>query len=353
MDFISKLKDLRTGQVFKLAGLALLIAVVLGVAVRLIVPAFNSVGRGGFGGMVAGLAPQSASKSMGLGMAEMDMAYADEAVGLSVRNVAGSNIAPSPEPPADGTVGSDAEDYEVTEYYGQVETRDLEGDCQQIKDLKGFDYVIFEHASEQDKRCYYRFKVAVANVDSVLAVINAMDPKELTKNTQTIKKLLEDYTSQQEILEKKLWNVEQTLEDAVASYDQITDVATDAADAESLAKIIESKLRILERLTNERININAQLERLARSKAEQLDRLEYTRFNLTIRENKFVDGEQIGDSWKAAVKQFVFDVNRIAQDVSIRLVAVILTILQWALYLLIAVVALKYGWQAAKWIWKK
>ena len=133
----------------------------------------------------------------------------------------------------------------------------------------------------------------------------------------------------------------------------MTALATRVQDVESLAKILDSKINIIERLTQERININAQLERLERSKAEQLDRLEYTYFSVNIFETKFVDGEALLDSWKESIKGFVRDVNSIAQDVTVNLVTLILRVLQLSLYLLIVLVVVKYGWKLVKYIWQK
>jgi len=120
-----------------------------------------------------------------------------------------------------------------------------------------------------------------------------------------------------------------------------------------LAKIIDSKIGIIERLTQERININAQLERLERSKAEQLDRLDYTYFNVYVLENKFIDGDNLKDSWKIAVKSFIRDVNGVIQDITINLVSLLFLILQYIIYLFIILIVVKYGWRLAKYIWRK
>jgi len=164
---------------------------------------------------------------------------------------------------------------------------------------------------------------------------------------------LDDYTSEEEILLKKLETVTATLESANNAYDSITILATRNQDAESLAKIIDSKLDVLERLTKERINITTQLDRLSRSKSQQLDKLDYVYFYVNIIENKFFDGDSIKNSWKIAVKDAIRDINRAIQDMTISLLALIFIIGQWIIYVLIIVVVAKYGWQAVRYIWKK
>jgi len=285
-------------------------------------------------------------------MKDMDYGESGGSVGLSLRNV----IAPEPSTaPMDGaiTIGDDAEDFEVTEYGVNIETHQLSDDCSKIANLKSREDVIFEKASEYEKNCNYSFKVKHDRVEEILLIIDELDPKEFNENTYTIKRLIDDYTSEVEILEKKMASIEETLDNAVNAYDNITDLATRIQDVESLAKIIDSKIRIIERLTQEKINVNAQLERINRSKAEQLDRLEYTHFNVRVIENKFIDGQNLKDSWKAAVKSFVRDINKVIQDITVNLISLLFLILQYIIYLFIILVIAKYSWKFAKKIWEK
>jgi hypothetical protein len=352
MDIFKKY-NIKPLSLLKIAGLALAAIVVLAVAIRLLAPAFNQLTGGR-------LATKSISQSaLGIGGAGLNYAApmaesADMGLGLSVRNVAtatDSSIIP-PTPTPGGTTGDDAEDYEVTSYQATIETRDLDDTCGSISALKAKDYVIFEQANEYDQSCRYVFKVKVDKADEVLSVIQDLDPRDLVKNTQTIKKLIEDFTSQLDILEKKSESIEETLDDALEAYDEISGLARRTGNADSLASVIDSKIKILERLTNERINVNAQIERLSRTKAQQLDRLKYTYFSVYVYETKFIDGEELADSWKAAVKEFVEDVNVVLQDISVRLVALLFLLLQYAIYLLLVVVIAKYGWKLVKKIWK-
>ncbi|MDX9893171.1 MAG: hypothetical protein RB292_02040 [Patescibacteria group bacterium] len=339
-------------NVLKITGLVLAAIILVVVAFRLIGSSFNVLLSN------SGLRNLVSQKSAGVGLMEesyydtSSMAYDKSAggtAGLSLRNVA------SPSVPSAGDIvaGNDAEEFEVTEYGATVETRRLADTCQKIVDLKSRSDVIFENANEYEKSCNYTFKVKRDSVSEIIGVIESLNPKELNQNTYTIKNLVEDYTGEVEILEKKMASIEETLANAVAAYDDITILATRTQDVESLAKIIDSKINIIERLTQERINVNAQLERLQRAKSEQLDRLDYTYFNVYIFENKFVDPQDLKDSWKNEIKSFVRDVNKVAQDITINLAVVLLWALQYVLYFFIALVIVKYGWQLAKYIWKR
>lgn len=338
--------DPKVQKALKLASIALGAIIVLAIVSSL------------FGGHLTPALRDGAYPTMavrGGGGVSYDMAvapsYAENAYGsgasLSARNIA-------PYPPTDGySMGNDAEWYEVTQYSATIESGDAKGTCAEVSALKGKTYVIFENSSSYDKGCSHVFKVEHAHVAEVLAALEALDPRDLSENVRTIKQTIDDYTSEEEILQGKLAAIDETLQSALKAYDAVTVVATRAGDAGALAKIIDSKLGAIERLTQERINIGAQLERLARAKDMEFDRLEYTYFHVSVYENSVIDGTTFKDSWKAAAQDFVRTVNRILQDVTIGVVALALLIVQYAIYALILVFVAKHGWRLVKAIWNK
>ncbi|MEA1962899.1 MAG: hypothetical protein U9M94_01520 [Patescibacteria group bacterium] len=339
MEFLNKY-NLKFSQILKIGGLAILGIIVLVFLFRVVGSSFSSLSRATLNSPKAGF-----DKGMPFGVESL-RSNADYAVSpqISARNIAQTQQQKS-------STGNTAEDYEITEYNSTIETRNLKNTCAQVSMLKAKSYVIFENSNQYDTGCNFYFKVEKNYQEEILGVIKALNPKTLTENTRSIKNAIDDYTQEEDILKKKKMTIENTLNDAINSYDEISRVATQARDAESLAKIIDSKIRIIERLSQERINISVQLDRISRSKAEQLDRLSYTYFNIRIYENKYVNIDDLKDSWKAAIKKFVRDINKIIQDVSINLLAVILMILQYALYILILIITAKYGWKIAKNIW--
>lgn len=346
MDF-SKLnfKSLSAG---KLAVFALIVLVVLSVVFRFVRSSISPLSMGESGVMNSMSAPSSYGYDGGVrsGKIAADM----EEVGipqLSARNVA------SPTPPmSGGTAGNQAEAFETKEYTGTIKTRSLDETCGTIAALKARTYVIFENATQSDEWCTYTFKVERSRLEEVLAVVKSLDPKDLSEHTYTIKRTIDDFTSEVEILEKKQATIEKTLEDATKAYEEITLLASRTQDVASLARIIESKLQIVERLTQERIQVSEQLDRLARGKADQLDRLEYTYFHLTVQEDRFVNEEQIKDSWKFAVREFVRNINGVAQDLTVGLVALLFFGVQWLIYFFLVLIIAKYVWKFAKALWK-
>lgn len=352
MKFLKKL-DLKAVQIFKILGLILGAGIVLIFLMNFVFAPLSDF-------MESGRYTSTPSKMQSFMAYEMDEAadfgegydgmQAESKMALGAR---GGGIAP-PSPPGEPapTTGDDAEDFEVTTYNTTIETRTLDETCQQFMDLKAKDYIIFENANEYDKGCNYTFKVVTKHTDEVLAVIEAMDPKNFSENTHTIKKVLEHYDSEADILIKKLESIEKTLEDAIKAYDDISVIATRNQDAESLAKIIDSKIRLIERLTQQRISTNERLDRIARAQAEQMDRLAYTFFNVTVTELKYVDFKSIKESWQRAIKNFVRDINTSIQDMTVYMVVFFFLIIQYAIYFFVLLFVAKYGWKWTRKIWK-
>lgn len=276
--------------------------------------------------------------------------YAEEAAYMPTLSV--RNTMYPPEPGNNYATGDDAEAYEVKEYSARIETRDLSRDCDAVRALKSRNDIIFERADTYTTSCSFSFKVKRGSVEDVLAIIETLDPRELNESAYTIKREITDYTSEIQILENKLASYDRTLADALASYENITALATATGNADALAKVIESKVGIIERLTSLRVSTVAELDRMNRAKAEALDRLEYTYFSVTVYENKYIDGITLKDSWKAAVKKFVTETNRLLQDLSIGVVSFLLTLIKFALYFVIIVFAVRLGWAYVQRLWQ-
>jgi hypothetical protein len=271
---------------------------------------------------------------------------------FSYRNALSASTIYPPQP-SSSPIGDDAEEFEVTQYNANIETRKLASTCASFDELKKRDDVIFENANTSEHSCNYTFKVKHESVEQVLAWLKDLRPRELNENTYTVKNQIDDFTNETEVLQTKRASIDATLKTALNAYDEITRLATNTQNADALAKIIDSKVQIIERLTQEKINIDTQLDRLTRAKAEQLDKLDYTYFYVNVYENKYIDGEQIGDSWKQAVRQFFYDLNEMVQDLTIGLVLFLLWVVQWLIYGLIALVVAKYGWKFVRDFWNR
>lgn len=284
------------------------------------------------------------------------IAYGGGEVTLSTRNVmalkAEDSIAPMP-PITSQTVGADAEDFEVTDYNATFESSNSDRTCAAFVDLKAKEYVIFENSNSYESGCSFSFKVEKTHVQEVLTWLKGMDPKYLTENSYTIKKQVDDFTSEEDILKKKLVEIDDTLQDATKAYADVTRIATQSNDAGSLAQIIQGRIQIIQQLSQERININDQLDRLSRAKEESLDHLDYTNFYVSVSENPYIDTDGIRDSWKQSVRDVVTVTNEAIQGVTINLIALAALVIQYALYALLLLLVAKFVWITAVRIWKR
>ncbi len=276
-----------------------------------------------------------------------ERAVMDNSQKLSVRNI---GLYP-PTPPISN--GVNAELFEITEYYGTIRTGNAEQTCSSIFDWKSEASIIFENAHTYERGCSVVFKVPREMSDSILDRLEEFTVEDLNSNTQTIQPVLDDYTSEIEILEKKLESIEKTLTDAGKAYDEVTILATRTQDVDALAKIIDSKVQLIERLTSQRIDIKNQIEYLLRATEEHKDRVKYTVFRLTVYERVVVDGREIKDSWMNAVSQFVREANLIFQGLTVGLLGFSLRVIQFVIYAGIALFVAKYGWRFVRYVWKR
>jgi hypothetical protein len=363
MDFIKNFEP-TPAKLLKLAGILALALIVLAIAAQMFAPNLPLSIAPRMGGSTNSVMPTEMGYSYatdnadgGYGYAQGKPAatqgYGGSAPSLSTRNVASiPSIAPVPPSPGAGA-GADAEKYEVTEYSASIETRKRDETCGAFAELKTKSYVVFENSNAYDQGCSFTFKVEHAHVPEVLAWLKNLDPKYLNENTYTIKRQIEDFTSEEDILKKKLTEIDSTLKSATAAYDEVTRLATQTRDASSLSQVIQNRIQIIQQLTQERLNVSAELDRLARAKTDQLDHLDYTYFRVDVTENKYIDTRALAESWKQALRDVVRVINDAIQGVTINLIALFFIVVQWALYALILLVIAKYGWQLAVKIWNK
>lgn len=280
-----------------------------------------------------------------------EMSYGREAA-VSYQAPIGLEMDMMPMPKPEFAVGSDAEAFEVKEYYATIMTRNLAEDCSVIAGLKTRTDIIFESTNEYERGCSYTFKVAKDQVTEVLALLETLDPKEINESTYTIKREVDSYTDEITILETKLTTLETMLTESLAAYENVTALATRTGDVEGMARVIEGKLAIVERLTQAKLDTVAQLDRLSQAKGDALDKLTYTYFHVTISENDFVDGGELKDGWTAAVQNLVRELSILGQDLTLGFVSFAFTVVKFVLYGTLVLFVGRFGFRFAKRVWR-
>jgi len=255
----------------------------------------------------------------------------------------------------DEAVDSEAEDYEVRDYSTNYRPQDKTEICDGIAALKSDDEIIFENTSESDSSCNYRFKVLREREDEILAILKNYSPDDVNINVYTIQRTIQDNESRVDILKAQLTEKEAALTEAQESYTELQALATRQRDIESLTKLIDLKITTIDRLAQEKIQLNEQLDQMASEQARQLERIKYTSFNVSVWEDKIINSKQIIESWKNELKNVVSSINEVLQGLTVGLVPVILYTVLAVVYFLLAVLVLRGVWGMVKkiWSWKR
>ncbi len=271
---------------------------------------------------------------------------------LNIRNtkMITPEIGIMPIPPLE-PASKNAEDYETREYSATFEKSNMDKTCKKFEDLKPLDYVVFENASKNDTYCSYRFKVELEHEKEIISLIESLSPKDFNANTFTIERNITNNENEIKILKKKLEMLDALLENAQAKYSALRNTG----DATALVQAINNEINLIERITNQKLNVQAQIDRLTNSTGVQKERIDYSQFNITINQRKVIDFASIGENWRYAFEKFIIEVNLAMQDLTIGLFMFIFTLFKFVLYIAISVLVFAISsrilWRWIRKIW--
>jgi hypothetical protein len=284
-------------------------------------------------------------------------------MGFAQNKVSSSRIAmdydesyyPTPMPGSGGTGTYTEEEYETRNYSAHIRTHAYDEACATIESWKPLPHIMFEQANRGDTYCSYRLKAERDSVSAVLAELVKLNPRDLTEQTEIVKKQLLEYTSTLDVLQKREALLAKTLDDVSSAYDELVALSKNAKDVETLAKVIDGKLVYIERLSQQRLQVASEIDAIARQKAELSDRIEYVYFDVSIEKLEYVNGDELKDSWTYAVRAFVSNFNQTLQDITFGMLALMLWLVQFllqaVLLFVVVLVVAKYGWRETKKFW--
>lgn len=261
----------------------------------------------------------------------------------------------TPDPSYQKTTSKEPEDYEIRFYDVRYEVSDTLHYCNQIANVKSKEVVHFQNANTHDHGCNFTFKVDKGEERDIIQLLQKLDPEDMNENIRTIASHLEHAESEIDILKQKRQSIEDTLSQTKESYDELQQMAKEEGDTESLANIIEGKLKLINDLTSQKINIIERIQRIERDMQNQLDRLKFTYFSVRVIEDKIFNWEQIKQSWENSTKTLVNTFNETIKKLTIDLVKNVLIGVQVFFYGLLSVIVLKIFYVLALRIvtWKK
>ncbi len=256
-------------------------------------------------------------------------------------------------PPFIETVSRLAESYETRDYSVSYQKRNIENICNTFNELKPLEYVVFQNSNISDTSCNFRFKVEVEREEEIIAIIKSLDPKDFNVNTFTLERTITNNRNEIAILERKIKMLDSLLERAQDKYTALRN--TDNATA--LVQAINNEINLIERVTNQKLSAQSRIDRLTNRNITQEERVDYSQFNISISEKKFIDWSGIGDQWKFAFEKFVSSLSESVQGLSIGLIMFIFNLAKFVIFLSLVVVTVvattKFLWIISKRIWKR
>ena len=117
------------------------------------------------------------------------------------------------------------------------------------------------------------------------------------------------------------------------------------------ALIVTEKLKLVQQLNENRINIQNQIQYYKQQRESQADQLHYTFFNLTINKDVLLDWKEIKQTWKNQVKFLINSINSVIQGLTVILAAILVRVIQGVVYFFLAMLVLKGMWIGVKRLW--
>jgi hypothetical protein len=335
-----------------LAAVGILVALFVALFVLAILnSSTSSLGMSGVGmnegySQSAPMAP-SFSNSMGREAMMDDAEWAIEADSSYT-----SSYYPEPSPTPDGyTFG--LESYETTSYDISARTKDFDGLCGAIANLKSDTQIHFRSITSSLNNCYASFFVTEEKVDGVLATLTSYRGVEVNRNTESVTRHKEQLESQTAILQQQLARVDSSLTAAQAQLDRLNQVFNTSDEVTRLSSEVTKSLQYIDQLTQRKISLISQLDDIYQQSADLAERMKVVQFDVRVfRANTIVIDKyerQWDDAWEELKDTFTETLIGLTAFFGIFL----LWVVRIGLYLLVVLVLVRGLWKFAKLLWSR
>lgn len=325
---------------FAASGLVVIFAFIILVSIF----ASLSSSRSGFDGYMK-YAPSVSQNSTSEGRAIMT----DDTAG---KMIAGEQNYYPPEP-APSEYTADLESFETTSYSVTARTRDFDPLCAELENLKADEAIHFKYLNTAINNCRATFYVEESKVDATIDIFSSFAGIEISRNTESVTRHRQQLQSQTEILQQQLASVQRSLTSAEIQFDELADFARQSKDAASLSEAIRYKLQNIDTLTQRKINLTNQLNRLYQQAADLKDRLDVVQFDVSINRSYPIYSERDSQKWESAWEEL----KDAYTDTLINLSAFFGVFLLWGvqtvIYLLVSIVILRGLWKFVKLLWNR
>ena len=243
--------------------------------------------------------------------------------------------------PAPSEYTADLEKYETTAYSVTARTKQFDEVCDMLTSLKSDTQVHFKSLNESTNNCRATFFVDENKASEVLNNLTAFSGVEYTRNTVSVTRHRQQIQSQTDILKQQLASVQRSLTAAETQFDEIADFARQNKDAATLSQAINQKLNNINNLTQQKINLTSQLNRLYQQAADLNERMDVVQFDVNINRSNPIYVGKYEREWEAAWENLKDTYNQTLINLSAFFGTFLLIVLQGIIYLLVLIVVLR------------
>lgn len=303
----------------------------------------NSIGNQSFGISTGTSAPMSPS-------APSNNSYRSEGIQVESDSFDGSiSYYPTFEP---GSI-SRLENYETTNYTITARTKQFDSLCEDVENLKANPDIDFKFINSSTNNCQAHFYADTEIAESVLETFTAFSGVEIKRNTESVTRHKDYIESQTIILEQQLSTVERSLSAAERQFDEIADFARQSKDAATLSEAIRYKLENIDTLTQRKINLTAQLDRMYQEAAELSERIGVVEFSVSIYRSNPIYPNRYSQKWDAAWNELKDQFTETAIGLTTVFVIFILWAVRITIYLLVVLLLARVLWKVGTILWQK
>ena len=193
-------------------------------------------------------------------------------------------------------------------------------------------------------------------LEEIIAKLQALNPRDFNIDTSTIERSIKYTDSELAMLDRRLESITTTLNQAEIAFNNLISRATTAGDTATLAEVINNKISTIDRLTQQQLDTQERIDRLTKSRGDQIEQIEYAHFYVSVSKVTYFDGEQFADEWKQRIQELAANVNATLLALTLGLIAFVLGAIQFVIYGALLVLGLtifaKLAWTVVRRIWK-
>lgn len=326
---------------FKIASIILIAIVVIFFILIFIANNLNDARSG-----PTGFAMDAPSSGMGMGM---ELNNYDSA-SPTYRQTESSYYPPQPNP-TDYTKG--LESYETTTYNLGGRIKQFDEFCDALNFLKADSQIHFKSITTSTNNCQAMFYVNKNKAIETLNTISNYSGIEVNRNTTSVTRHRAQLQSQTAIIQQQLASVMKSLSTAETQFDEIAEFSRQTNNATELSKAIREKLTLIDTLTQRKISLTSQLDRLYQEASDLEERLNvvafYVNVNRSYPQNVNEQSQKWEQAWYNLKNQYTNTLIAITALFSVFILRVVIILV----YALVIIVALRGLWKFVKLVWNK